>query len=334
MALTRILLSLISLIILSSCVQDPQGFLRKSANNKYFDMKGFHESKRLPVYNAKYIERAKQNILSTNYGKDSREEAQVDEPDEVESPRAYHREIYKQMAIGDGEHKPKQSKVRKKHKNFFSKIASRDIEEINNDKISSRSVKIHDPLETKVKKLEQVQKKKIIDDFGDEEEYDISENLAFVDQNIFSEDLIQEKIEKISAEFKEEKMKVDNTVTKELASQKEQLKKEFEEMKAMLKSPPITKEQKVVEVKEIVGRELEIQKQQLKAELKEMKEMLGAIKQQVSKQVSHSKEYIKIALPVKEKLPSKHSIKEIAQKIVEYDNNYKPLEAHKSFFLY
>jgi hypothetical protein len=275
MALTRILLLLISLIILSSCVQDPQGFLRKSANNKYFDMKGFHESKRLPVYNAKYIERAKQNILAANYAKDSENELDVEEPDEVENPRAYHREIYKQMAIGDTEPEKKQFKSKKQRKkkkrSFFSKIAHNDIEEFDDTKIVAKSVKIKDP-----KEITSITDKKnnITDDFGDPLEYAFDDTTSIEqEENIFEDD---SKVEKVSHNFLEEKntkTEVKEIVSKELEIQKKQMQKEFEEMKAMLKSTPKDKEQKI-NVQEVVTREIESQKLQMQKEFSEMKAML------------------------------------------------------------
>jgi hypothetical protein len=276
MALTRILLLLISLIILSSCAQDPQGFLRKSANNKYFDMKGFHESKRLPVYNAKYIERAKQNILAANYEKDSENEIDVEEPDEVENPRAYHREIYKQMAIGDNESEKKQFKPKKqgkkKKRSFFSRIAHNDIEEFDNTKIVARSVKIKDP-----KEIASATHKKnnITDDFEDPLEYAFADDTTSTEQeeNIFEDD---SKIEKISHNFLEEKntkTEVKEIVSKELEMQKKQMQKEFEEMKAMLKSTPKEKDQQI-NVREVVSREIESQKLQMQKEFSEMKAML------------------------------------------------------------
>ena len=103
------ILLFICLFTLSSCIQDPNGFLRKSANNKYFDTRGFHDSKRLPVYNGKYIERAKQNMLSGNYNRELELYEAAEEKDEVESPSTYHREIYKQMLLEEKDPRSKAS---------------------------------------------------------------------------------------------------------------------------------------------------------------------------------------------------------------------------------
>jgi hypothetical protein len=265
--LIRILLLLISLVILSACVQDPQGFLRKSANNKYFDMKGFHESKRLPVYNAKYIERAKENILSGGY--DSRNtDREAEEPDEIENPQAYHREIYKQMAIGDRENQQtpkKKNKKRKKQKqSFYSKIAHVDLEEYEEGKITSKSVKIKEPMAADADHRSRIQN--ITDDFGDEIEYETD------DDNIFAEP----KIEKISNDFKEEKVDVKAVVSQELENQKKQMQKEFDEMKAILQARNLEKEEKSpkINVHEVVSKEIEAQKIQLQKELDEVKLIL------------------------------------------------------------
>lgn len=53
--------------LLSSCVTGPEGYLKKSANNKIFDSKGFKGGKRAPLYNKKYISQAKKNILTGEY---------------------------------------------------------------------------------------------------------------------------------------------------------------------------------------------------------------------------------------------------------------------------
>lgn len=53
--------------LLSSCVTGPEGYLKKSANNKIFDTKGFKGGKRAPLYNKKYISQAKKNILTGEY---------------------------------------------------------------------------------------------------------------------------------------------------------------------------------------------------------------------------------------------------------------------------
>ncbi|MDX1924331.1 MAG: hypothetical protein SFT91_03810 [Rickettsiaceae bacterium] len=54
-------------ISLSSCAGSGIKDLKKSASNKYIDMKGFHKSKRKPIYNKKYITQAKKNIYADDF---------------------------------------------------------------------------------------------------------------------------------------------------------------------------------------------------------------------------------------------------------------------------
>ena len=72
--------------------------LQRSANNKLFDTKGFDKSKRKPVYNDKYISRAKRNIVENNYDD---EELDVDEPDEYVDPYTQNRIMYSNMVKND-----------------------------------------------------------------------------------------------------------------------------------------------------------------------------------------------------------------------------------------
>lgn len=68
--------------------------LKKSANNKLFDRKGFDGSKRKPLYNGKYIDRAKRNVVENNYEEDDYD---MDEPDEYVDPYTQNRIIYSNM---------------------------------------------------------------------------------------------------------------------------------------------------------------------------------------------------------------------------------------------
>ena len=52
--------------LLSACVTGPEGYLKRSANNKIFDRQGFQGGKRETLYNKRYITQAKKNILSDN----------------------------------------------------------------------------------------------------------------------------------------------------------------------------------------------------------------------------------------------------------------------------
>lgn len=75
--------------IISSCTDFS---VKRSANNKLFDSKGFDGSKRRPLYNKKYIDHAKRNIKSNNYDEDY-----DDEDDEVVDPSSVNRSMYRDM---------------------------------------------------------------------------------------------------------------------------------------------------------------------------------------------------------------------------------------------
>lgn len=88
----RIKLSLLSFVfLLSSCVTGPEGYLKKSANNKYIDMRGFQGQKRAPLYNNKYVSKAKRNV--EDYDEFSEEEMEG-----ILSARQKNIEAYREMA--------------------------------------------------------------------------------------------------------------------------------------------------------------------------------------------------------------------------------------------
>ena len=68
--------------------------LKKSASNKLFDSKGFDGAKRKPIYNGKYIDRAKRNVVENNYEEDNFD---MDEPDEFVDPYTQNRIMYSNM---------------------------------------------------------------------------------------------------------------------------------------------------------------------------------------------------------------------------------------------
>ncbi len=95
--------------LLSSCVTGPEGYLKKSANNKIFDSKGFKGGKRAPLYNKKYISQAKKNILTGEYEYD--DDSDFDNNDIAYEDNARENvEMYKAML----EHDLSQSKKGKK----------------------------------------------------------------------------------------------------------------------------------------------------------------------------------------------------------------------------
>ncbi len=66
--------------------------VKRSANNKLFDSKGFAGGKRRPLYNKKYIDQAKRNIKTNNY-----EDDYDDEDDEAVDSAVLNRSMYRDM---------------------------------------------------------------------------------------------------------------------------------------------------------------------------------------------------------------------------------------------
>ncbi|MBP7189761.1 MAG: hypothetical protein KA998_00735 [Rickettsiaceae bacterium] len=68
--------------------------LKRSANNRLIDSKGFHGGKRRPLYNKKYINQAKRNVKDGNYDDDYYDNK---DNDEELAPSERNRSIYKSM---------------------------------------------------------------------------------------------------------------------------------------------------------------------------------------------------------------------------------------------
>ena len=68
----KLVLLLILPFILTSCLPDEN--LKRSANNRLFDTKGFHGKKRRPLYNNKYIDKAKHNVARSDMDLDEFED--------------------------------------------------------------------------------------------------------------------------------------------------------------------------------------------------------------------------------------------------------------------
>ena len=83
--------------------------LKKSASNKLFDTKGFDGSKRKPLYNGKYIDRAKRNVVEGNYDEDIPD---IDEPDEFVDPYTQNRIMYSNMVKNERSNRGKNKKSR------------------------------------------------------------------------------------------------------------------------------------------------------------------------------------------------------------------------------
>jgi len=111
--------------LLSSCVTGPEGYLKRSANNKIFDRKGFQGGKRAPLYNKKYISQAKKNVINGEYD----EELFDDDLDEDENISRGNIEMYRDMIEADLE---RDNKKRKRSRFGRKNIAYPSIVDANN----------------------------------------------------------------------------------------------------------------------------------------------------------------------------------------------------------
>lgn len=143
----------ITLIIITSmlraCVTGPEGYLKRSANNKLFDMRGFEGGKRSPLYNKKYISQAKKNILTNNLDEDMEEDK--DDLYEDENPSQENIEMYKAMIAADIKRKNKRNKKsswwgnnKKKAQSYPSVVDAKDSID---PKIHAQNLELKEELE-------------------------------------------------------------------------------------------------------------------------------------------------------------------------------------------
>jgi len=90
--LNKAVIFVLSIFLLSSCATGPEGYFKKSANNKLFDTKGAKGGKRAPLYNKKYIAKAKQNVANNDYAD---EEEEYDDLLENENISQANRDMYR-----------------------------------------------------------------------------------------------------------------------------------------------------------------------------------------------------------------------------------------------
>lgn len=92
-----------TILLLSSCVSGPNEYLKRSANNKYFDTGGFQSSKRAPLYNPKYINQAKRNIQQDGYDYDDElDDDDMDEENQLHTARYKNMKAYRNMSQKQG----------------------------------------------------------------------------------------------------------------------------------------------------------------------------------------------------------------------------------------
>ena len=94
----RFISALTILFLFSSC-GPIKNHIKKSANQELFDTKGFDGKKRAPVYNPKYVERAKRNIAKGNLSQyeDDSSQNEYYEPGELVSYDDSNRKMYHDM---------------------------------------------------------------------------------------------------------------------------------------------------------------------------------------------------------------------------------------------
>jgi len=88
----RIIFLLLLTISVAACTTKPSKYLKRSANNKLFDTQGFQGGKRSPLYNKKYITRAKRNILNGEY-----DDEDYDDDSELQNSSSRNKSIYREM---------------------------------------------------------------------------------------------------------------------------------------------------------------------------------------------------------------------------------------------
>jgi len=114
-------LTLIFLTLMLSCCWGPRGYIKKSANEEVFDTKGFRGKKRMPMYNAKYISKAKSNLASGDLEvAENEDDNPYYENDELVDYPSSNRKMYEDML------EMKRSKRNLGHKNNYPKLSEID----------------------------------------------------------------------------------------------------------------------------------------------------------------------------------------------------------------
>ena len=60
--LKKIFALIVLSFVVTACVSGPNGYFKKSANNKLFDRKGYHGGKRSPLYNKNIFTKRKKML--------------------------------------------------------------------------------------------------------------------------------------------------------------------------------------------------------------------------------------------------------------------------------
>lgn len=104
--LKKAVIAIVSLFLLSGCTGGFRDYFKKSANNKYIDSKGFKGEKRKPLYNKKYINTAKKNIINEDVDDD--EDDDIDDIYQTPSSSKINRQMYADMVKQDAKRRKRE----------------------------------------------------------------------------------------------------------------------------------------------------------------------------------------------------------------------------------
>lgn len=96
----RLTLFIITTITLSGCSNPFQTYFKHSANQKLIDAKGFKGKKRMPMYNQKYITKARNNVTTSSPSDTDEEHDQTNpyyDQDELRNYYQANRKMYEDM---------------------------------------------------------------------------------------------------------------------------------------------------------------------------------------------------------------------------------------------
>ena len=133
-------------MFLSACVTGPEGYLKRSANNKIIDRKGFKGGKRAPLYNKKYISQAKKNVVTGEYEYDEFNDLDEDDSEE-ENISKDNIAMYKAMIDHDLSQDRKNKKDSKwsKHKNSYPSLR-KSSNRLNDDDEDMQNMELREEL--------------------------------------------------------------------------------------------------------------------------------------------------------------------------------------------
>ena len=133
-------------MFLSACVTGPEGYLKRSANNKIIDRKGFKGGKRAPLYNKKYISQAKKNVVTGEYEYDEFNDLDDDNSEE-ENPSKDNIAMYKAMIDHDLSQDRKNKKDSKwsKNKNSYPSLR-KSSHRLNDDDDDMQNMELREEL--------------------------------------------------------------------------------------------------------------------------------------------------------------------------------------------